>query len=72
MPVVIHVGCISSLNNIYKLIAEKLTVWENHETTVNHRNSLVLKRFLFEAYAFCLKHSIATWLSSTWHSTSVI
>jgi hypothetical protein len=50
LPVGLHVVCISTLNYIYRLIAEKLTAWENHETTVNHRNSLVLKRFLFEAF----------------------
>jgi anoctamin-10 len=50
LPVVLHILCISTLNYIYRLIAEKLTAWENHETTVNHRNSLILKRFLFEAF----------------------
>jgi anoctamin-10 len=50
LPVVLHIVCISTLNYIYRLIAEKLTAWENHETTVNHRNSLILKRFLFEAF----------------------
>ena len=50
LPVVLHVICISSLNNIYRLVAERLTSWENHETQVEHRNSLVLKRFSFEAF----------------------
>jgi len=50
IPVVLHVACIFVLNTIYRHIAEQLTEWENHETQVDHRNSLVLKRFLFEAF----------------------
>jgi anoctamin-10 len=50
VPVLVHVMCIFALNYIYRRIAEKLTNWENHETTVDHRNSLILKRFLFEAF----------------------
>ena len=50
IPVIIHVICINTLNNIYKVVSEKLTEYENHETTNSHRNSYVLKRFLFEAF----------------------
>jgi uncharacterized protein (DUF2062 family) len=50
LPVILHVACISTLNSIYRGIAEWLTTWENHETEVDHSNSLVLKRFLFEAF----------------------
>jgi anoctamin-10 len=50
IPVVLHVFCIFTLNNIYRVVAGALTAWENHETALNHRNSLVLKRFLFEAF----------------------
>jgi anoctamin-10 len=50
IPVVGHVICIFSLNLLYRRIAERLTSWENHETESNHRNSLILKRFLFEAF----------------------
>jgi anoctamin-10 len=50
IPVILHVACIFTLNSIYRVIAGALTAWENHETTLNHRNSLILKRFLFEAF----------------------
>ena len=50
LPVVLHVLCIFILNKIYRIVAEALTAWENHETNVTHRNSIVLKRFLFEAF----------------------
>lgn len=50
IPVVLHVICIFTLNGIYRGVAAALTAWENHETTLNHRNSLILKRFLFEAF----------------------
>lgn len=50
IPVVAHVLCISTLNGIYRRIAEALTQWENHETELNHTNSVVVKRFLFEAF----------------------
>lgn len=50
IPVVLHVICIFTLNNIYRVVAGALTSWENHETELSHRNSLVLKRFLFEAF----------------------
>ena len=32
------------------MIAERLTHFENHETEVAHTNSVVVKRFLFEAF----------------------
>jgi anoctamin-10 len=50
LPVFLHVICIFVLNKFYRMVAEVLTSWENHETSVNHRNSIVLKRFLFEAF----------------------
>jgi anoctamin-10 len=50
LPVILHVVCIFILNNVYRVVAEALTSWENHETSLNHRNSIVLKRFLFEAF----------------------
>ena len=50
IPVVLHVVCISTLNSIYRMIAERLTHFENHETEVAHTNSVVVKRFLFEAF----------------------
>ena len=50
LPAILHVVCIFVLNKIYRIVAEALTVWENHETNITHRNSIVLKRFLFEAF----------------------
>ena len=50
IPVIIHVLCISTLNSIYRTIAKALTMLENHETQVDYANSLVVKRFLFEAF----------------------
>ena len=50
IPVVIHVLCIATLNTIYKTVARLLTDWENHVTQQAYENSLVLKRFLFEAF----------------------
>lgn len=50
IPVVLHVAVILTLNAAYSHVAEKLTEWENHETVVAHENSVILKRFLWEAF----------------------
>ena len=50
LPVVLHVMVVMIMNKAYRGVAEKLTEWENHETTLGHENSLILKRFLFEAF----------------------
>ena len=50
LPVILHVLVVMCMNKLYRRIAEKLTEWENHETTLGHENSLILKRFLFEAF----------------------
>ena len=50
IPIVLHVACIFTLNNIYRIIAGKLTDFENHETERSHAHSLILKRFMFEAF----------------------
>lgn len=50
LPVIIHVLCMFTLNSTYRTVAEMLTDWENHETHASHRNSLIVKRFLFEAF----------------------
>eukprot|EP00934_Nitzschia_sp_Nitz4_P001951 Nitzschia sp. Nitz4//scaffold78_size91513//55130//57271//NITZ4_004933-RA/size91513-processed-gene-0.93-mRNA-1//-1//CDS//3329558142//1951//frame0 len=50
LPVVLHAGSILCLNTLYRKVAEQLTEWENHETQTAHDNSLILKRFLFEAF----------------------
>jgi anoctamin-10 len=40
----------SAFNNIYCVGATRLTKWENHQTQLSFNNSLILKRFLFEAF----------------------
>jgi anoctamin-10 len=50
IPVVIHAAGIFVLNTIYRTVATRLTEWENHMTQDAYNNSLVLKRFLFEAF----------------------
>lgn len=50
IPVILHALCILTLNALYRRVARKLTDWENHETSRAHDNSLILKRFLFEAF----------------------
>jgi anoctamin-10 len=50
VPVVLHAICILSLNSLYRSVAGKLTDWENHETQAAYDHSLILKRFLFEAF----------------------
>jgi anoctamin-10 len=50
IPVLIHVGCILLLNTCYRKIAKELTDLENHVTQDAYDNSLILKRFLFEAF----------------------
>jgi len=50
LPAIMHTICILTLNSIYRVVAEMLTKYENHETESSHSNSLILKRFLFEAF----------------------
>lgn len=50
IPVVLHVATIFTLNNLYRIIGTRLTHWENHQTELSFENSLILKRFLFEAF----------------------
>jgi len=50
IPAILHAVCILSLNALYRRVSSKLTDWENHETQASHDQSLVLKRFLFEAF----------------------
>ena len=50
VPVVIHAVTIALLNKGYRHIAEYLTDFENHRTQRAYENSLVLKRFFFEAF----------------------
>ena len=41
---------IALLNSVYKRVARALTELENHRTQRAHDNSLILKRFCFEAF----------------------
>lgn len=50
IPTILHVGCILTLNTFYRLVSKKLTDWENHMTLDGYNKSLILKRFLFEAF----------------------
>mmetsp|Transcript_30118 Transcript_30118/g.61431 ORF Transcript_30118/g.61431 Transcript_30118/m.61431 type:complete len:747 (-) Transcript_30118:50-2290(-) len=50
IPVLLHVCAVMTMNMHYRKVAEWLTEWENHETWITHENSLILKRFLFEAF----------------------
>ena len=50
VPVVLHAVTIALLNKGYRHIAEYLTDFENHRTQRAYENSLVLKRFVFEAF----------------------
>jgi hypothetical protein len=50
IPVIIHIATILTLNTIYRSVAKELTDWENHESQRAYDNSLILKRFLFEAF----------------------
>jgi len=50
VPAIFHALTINTLNSLYRKIAERLTKWENHKTLVSFENSMILKRFLFEAF----------------------
>ena len=49
IPVIIHVVLIMVMNLNYRTIAEKLTDWENHATHKSYSDSMIIKRFCFEA-----------------------
>jgi len=50
VPGLSHAVCIMNLNSLYRLIATRLTEWENHETDEEFESSLLVKRFFFEAF----------------------
>lgn len=50
VPVILHVTVILILNGQYRKVAVRLTEWENHETVVAYQNSVILKRFMWEAF----------------------
>lgn len=49
IPVVLHAGTIGLLNAIFRRVGEALTSFENHRTEGAYKQSLLLKRFAFEA-----------------------
>jgi len=50
LPSILHGATIFAFNTFYRTVATKLTKWENHETQLSFSNSLILKRFMFEAF----------------------
>ena len=50
IPVIFHVLIIQMLNKIYQVVAETLTIWENHRSPIDHENALYVKRFFFELF----------------------
>jgi len=50
VPVLIHCVAILILNSLYRGVAEWLTHLENHRFEHEHENSLIIKRFAFEAF----------------------
>lgn len=48
VPVVVHSLTILVLNDIYRHIAHRLTVWENYPTQEEHDDALTQKRVFFE------------------------
>jgi len=50
IPVILHALIILLLNSLYRVVAETLTEFENHRTEHEHENSIIIKRFLFEAF----------------------
>lgn len=51
VPIFVTSGVIWCLNTGYRRVAEWLTEFENHASPDRHRASLVIKRFMFEAFA---------------------
>ena len=50
IPIILRAIVVMNMNRQYRKVAERLTKWENHETTVDFENSVILKRVLFEAF----------------------
>ena len=48
LPGVVNAIQIKILNYVYRLVAKKLTDWENHETESNYVDSLTFKLFCFQ------------------------
>lgn len=41
---------IELMNQVYKWIAVRMTVWENHRTQTNHNDALIAKTFVFQFF----------------------
>ena len=50
VPTILHVSIILGLNTMYREVGTWLTENENHKTDESFEQSLILKRFLFEAF----------------------
>mmetsp|Transcript_39101 Transcript_39101/g.116825 ORF Transcript_39101/g.116825 Transcript_39101/m.116825 type:complete len:417 (+) Transcript_39101:1-1251(+) len=50
VPALLHSQVIAQLNKAYSRISEWLTENENHRLEEDHENSMILKRFFFEAF----------------------
>eukprot|EP00927_Polykrikos_kofoidii_P060876 TRINITY_DN55780_c0_g1_i1.p1 TRINITY_DN55780_c0_g1~~TRINITY_DN55780_c0_g1_i1.p1 ORF type:complete len:702 (-),score=96.84 TRINITY_DN55780_c0_g1_i1:169-2205(-) len=50
LPVILHAIVITFLNTIYSRVATRLTEWENHKLKRDFENSIIVKRFCFEAF----------------------
>ena len=50
VPILLHVLVIMLLNMLYREVAEWLTGLENHRLEEEHENSVIIKRFCFEAF----------------------
>lgn len=48
LPLGLYLGCLNILDVVYGLVAEKLTLQENHKYHSEYENSLVLKLVLFQ------------------------
>jgi hypothetical protein len=55
IPTIMLTVSMGQISKIYRQVAEKSTEFENHRTKESHRNSLVLKRFLFD-FIFFFSH----------------
>lgn len=50
IPAILRAVVVTNINGQYSRLAVALTEWENHETLQDHRNNIILKRTLFEAF----------------------
>lgn len=46
----INAGQIAMFNEIYRMLARKMTSWENHRSQMEYENNLIVKTFLFRFF----------------------